>query len=106
MIYQLETVKAQLLIVHPTVLPVAVEAARNVRLPADRLILFDAVLGSPHECLPDLIEKGLTHPQHFTRFRLKPGEAKTKVALLAFSSGTTGKPKVRDRCLCYGLRPS
>ena len=43
-----------------------------------------------------LIRYGITRPQFFADRRLEAGEGKKKIALLCFSSGTTGKPKVRD----------
>ena len=93
--YQLDAVKARLLIVHPSILPAAVEAARTAGLPDDRIVLFDPVPGSPYPNLQDLVSFGASQPQKFTPFQLRPGEARTKIALLSFSSGTTGRPKVR-----------
>ena len=92
--YQLETIKARMIIAHPSVLPVALDAARAVGLPSDRIILFDPVPGSSYAYLNDLVKLGLDEVQQFTPLRFKPGEAKTKLALLSFSSGTTGRPKV------------
>jgi acyl-coenzyme A synthetase/AMP-(fatty) acid ligase len=43
----------------------------------------------------DLIQNGLRSESNFVERKLQKGEAKTKVAFLSFSSGTTGKPKVR-----------
>lgn len=45
--------------------------------------------------MPDLVEEGLARPTSFVERTLAPGEAKTKLAFLSCSSGTTGKPKVR-----------
>jgi 4-coumarate--CoA ligase len=47
-----------------------------------------------HSTLDDLVAEGLNKEPHFVERRLQPREAKTKVAFLSFSSGTTGKPKV------------
>src|ERR1700683_3768261 len=44
--------------------------------------------------LEDLVAEGLNIEPHFVERRLAPREAKTKVAFLSFSSGTTGRPKV------------
>ena len=74
------------------------KAAKMSGIPHDRLVL----LGGPERVTPNfsghnvhnLIEHGLTQEANFVERRLEPGEAKTKVALLLFSSGTTGKPKV------------
>lgn len=67
-------------------------------IPHDRIVL----LGGSERVTPNfsghnvhnLIEHGLSQEANFVERRLEPGEAKTKVALLLFSSGTTGKPKV------------
>ncbi|KAH9854592.1 acetyl-CoA synthetase-like protein [Lenzites betulinus] len=92
-IYQLGATKAKLIIVHPLNLAVALEAARAVGLSVDRVVLLDSMAGSSHANVDGLISQGLREPRRFTERRLKAGEAKTKLALLCFSSGTTGKPK-------------
>jgi len=86
------------IIAHPDVLPVAMKAAEHLGIPHDRLVRF----GGPGRVTPnfsghnvhDLVEHGLNQEAKFVECRLEPGEAKTKVAFLLFSSGTTGKPKV------------
>lgn len=40
-----------------------------------------------------MVREGLARGPSFVERRLELGEAKTKLALLNFSSGTTGKPK-------------
>ncbi|KAG6916029.1 hypothetical protein DXG01_008752 [Tephrocybe rancida] len=94
--YQLEQTNASLIITHPDSVNTALSAARRAKLPLDRLISFDTQQGSPGKCLSvcALIEKGLKTDRFFDEKTLKPGEAKTKLAFLSFSSGTTGKPKV------------
>ena len=42
----------------------------------------------------DLVKLGSESERVFEERKLLPGEAKTKLAFLNFSSGTTGKPKV------------
>ncbi|KAF9005401.1 phenylacetyl-CoA ligase [Cyathus striatus] len=97
LVYQLEATKAALVIAHPDSLEVALSAASEAGLSSDRLILFDARDGpenkSFHTTVNDLIELGSKSPQSFVELRLKPGEGKSKVAFLNFSSGTTGRPK-------------
>lgn len=55
-----------------------------------------------------LIERGLgelnANGPAFIERRLAKGEAKTKVAFLSFSSGTTGKPKVSFQRCYHALR--
>ena len=77
-------------------LSVAAEDAYAVGLPYDRIVLLDSDPLAPHSNLPELIKFGLGAKQEYTERRLKPGEARTKLALLLFSSGTTGKPKVQS----------
>lgn len=97
--YQMSITKAKLLIIHPWSLAVGLEAARAAGLPADRIVLFDALhdaaptLGS-YPTISQLVAEGLAKPTCFYERRLRPGEGKTKLAFLSFSSGTTGKPKV------------
>ncbi|RDX52613.1 acetyl-CoA synthetase-like protein [Lentinus brumalis] len=91
--YQLRLVKARMLIAHPSMLPVALEGAQAIGIPSDHIVLFEPLAGSPYSNIQDLVEFGLGQVQQFTPLRLGPGEARTKLALLLLSSGTTGKPK-------------
>ncbi|KAF8073408.1 phenylacetyl-CoA ligase [Lyophyllum atratum] len=98
LLYQLEQTKAKLMIVHPGSLETALSAAREANFPSERIILFNTTGASSlghHLSIETLIQKGHNVPsdQTFVERRLNPGEAKTKLAFLSFSSGTTGKPK-------------
>lgn len=95
--HQLKTTKAKLIIAHPAVLTTVCSAARKIDFSTDRIVLleFMASPGSPvSSSVDDLVAEGLKKDPHFTERRLAPREAKTKVAFLSFSSGTTGTPKV------------
>ncbi|KAF9474156.1 phenylacetyl-CoA ligase [Pholiota conissans] len=98
LLYQLQETKASILITHPESLPIALEAAKQAGLPLNRIILFD-VQGIPeavrakHETVSSLLEFGLRNKTLYVERRLRPGEGKTKLAFLSFSSGTTGRPK-------------
>jgi 4-coumarate--CoA ligase len=96
--------KATVLIVHPDALEGALVAAQQVGIPFDRVIPLDTIRGPRSSTVaPDLhqlISYGLAHPPNFVERRLRPGEGKTKIAFLSFSSGTTGKPKVGKNLLC------
>ena len=94
LVYQLRLIKARLLIVHPWGLHVALEAARICGIPGGHIILFDPVADSPYDNMQDLVKFGLGQVQQFTPLRLPRAGAKTKLAFLSFSSGTTGRPKV------------
>ena len=93
LVYQIQTAKATLLFVHPDSLPIGLEAARKAGIRDDRVILFDRVPGDGHITVGELVKEGLLQPKRWVEPRLKPGEGKTKLALLFFSSGTTGRPK-------------
>jgi len=76
---------------------VGLEAARAAGLPSDRIIVLDAQADasstSLYPTISSLVDEGLAQQTTFVERRLKPGEGKTKLAFLSFSSGTTGKPK-------------
>ncbi|KAF5385033.1 hypothetical protein D9615_001355 [Tricholomella constricta] len=96
LVHQLRTTRAALLIIHSAFLDTAQAAAREVGLPADRIAFFQAPprpFASSHSNLDELIKYGSSIPPIYTELRFKPGEAKTALAFLSFSSGTTGKPK-------------
>ncbi|KAI9461168.1 amp dependent CoA ligase [Russula earlei] len=96
--FQVSAAKAAVLVVHPDVLERALVAAQQVGIPPHHVIPIGAIHGPVSSTVaPDLdqlIDYGLAHRPNFVERRLSPGEGKTKVAFLSFSSGTTGKPKV------------
>ncbi|KAF8133973.1 hypothetical protein EV363DRAFT_1430490 [Boletus edulis] len=94
--YQIQAIKASVIITHSEALPVALSACRTTMLPACRIILFnvDGASYDAHTTVQDVIDEGLASTSTFQERVLQPGEGKTKVAFLNFSSGTTGKPKV------------
>ncbi|TCD60045.1 hypothetical protein EIP91_010839, partial [Steccherinum ochraceum] len=94
--YQIELAEANLILVHSENLAIAQDAARAANLPADRIVLVDSPRVPAlqlHMNIDRLVQEGLALPPQYTERRLNPGEAKTKLALLSFSSGTTGRPK-------------
>ncbi|KAG7452393.1 amp dependent CoA ligase [Guyanagaster necrorhizus] len=91
LIHQLQTANANAIIVYSTFLPTIIEAARAVGIPKDRIILIDGPSNSTHVSVENLIEYGNSKPMNFIERKLNPGESKTKLAFLSFSSGTTGK---------------
>lgn len=99
LLYQLETTKAVNIIVHPDFLSAVLIAAQKAGISNDRIIPLDALSSSESARVGpnvhELIEYGLSQNPNFVERRLRPGEAKTKLAFMSFSSGTTGKPKVR-----------
>jgi hypothetical protein len=69
----------------------AIAAAETVNLPVDRIVVLEGSTPTPAGFLgiSDIVRLGKTSPA-FVERRLQPGEAKTKLAFLSFSSGTTG----------------
>lgn len=91
-----------MLFLHPDSLAVGLAAARTAGIRPDRIALFErppsasasvAGAGADLLTLDELIQEGLAQPRRWAEPRLRPGEGKTKIALLLFSSGTTGRPK-------------
>lgn len=96
--HQLSLTSAKLIIAHPACLAVAKAAARSVGLSDDRIVLFNTAPSAKqhaHSTLDQLIELGSSRGENYKAITFKQGEARTTVAFLSFSSGTTGKPKVR-----------
>lgn len=115
LVHQLRTANATVIIAHPNSLDTALDAARQCGIPTDHIIAIEKVTsptqsGSasaiPYVTIQNLIDEGLSRPQAFTERRLNPGEGRTKLAFLSFSSGTTGKPKVCDCFLFVTLMVS
>ena len=78
---------------HSNSLQTAISAAKTAGIPLDRVVVLDSLHSLTHATINELIATGCTKPAAFIERRLKAGEARTKLALLCFSSGTTGKPK-------------
>lgn len=93
LIYQVNTTKAKLLITHSVSLQTAEATAKETGIPSSNIIVIDDYKGSAYPTIRSLIKAGLSKDATFVERRLRPGEARTKLALLNFSSGTTGQPK-------------
>ncbi|KAF8315906.1 phenylacetyl-CoA ligase [Clavulina sp. PMI_390] len=87
--YQLRTTKAKFIISHASSLDAAIAATGALGLPPTAPRSLPTIQSLIERGLSDLNTKG----PHFVERKLGKGEAKTKVALLSFSSGTTGRPK-------------
>lgn len=105
--YQIQATKASLLVTHPDTLSVALSALQTAKLPTDRVVVFDGESPSStkktYPTVQDLIDQGLSTPAFRDR-KLSPGEGKTKIAFLNFSSGTTGRPKVSQMRNAFDIR--
>ncbi|KAI0706143.1 phenylacetyl-CoA ligase [Cytidiella melzeri] len=95
LLYQLDLTKASVIFSHSASLKTAEQAARDAGIPPSRIVILDSpeVNSGQYTTLERMISEGLLKLPTFEERRLKPGEAKTKIALLNFSSGTTGRPK-------------
>ena len=82
-----------MIVVHSQFLPTAHAAAKIAGIPQDRVISLHATPNSTIVTVEDLVELGSKHGSTLVPIRLRPGEAKTKLAFLSFSSGTTGQCK-------------
>ncbi|KAJ3830641.1 phenylacetyl-CoA ligase [Lentinula raphanica] len=93
LLYQIQICNAKLILVHPDALETAVAAARRAGITLDRVVVFNVDSQKSTEdflSISALIEEGLSQPSHFVEPKI---DARTKLAFLSFSSGTTGKPK-------------
>ncbi|KAJ8581986.1 acetyl-CoA synthetase-like protein [Rhizopogon salebrosus TDB-379] len=88
--HQINVVRPSLIITHSSCLDTALAAAQAASLPPEHVITLD---DSNQMTVEKLIQIGLRSEPNFIERKLRKGEAKTKVAFLSFSSGTTGKPK-------------
>ncbi len=85
-----------LLIAHPGNLATALRAMQKVQISRERLVILDGheAPDSRFSSLEDLFASHAMYRPH-VEHTFKAGEAKSAIAFLCFSSGTTGKPKVR-----------
>ncbi|KAI0915338.1 hypothetical protein AcV5_003838 [Taiwanofungus camphoratus] len=93
--YQLQMTKPRLIIADRDNLSVALRAAHSIGLSNDRIVLSNIQNSKakfPCKSLNEVIESGYACAA-ITEFRLSDGQGKEKIALLCFSSGTTGMPK-------------
>jgi len=94
--HQLEIATPSLLIADPDNLSIVVEAAANIGLTADRVIVMHEskkLTFGKHLTTEMLIEEG-SQLQDIHFYSAGFFEVKSKIAFLCFSSGTTGLPKV------------
>ncbi|TBU58568.1 phenylacetyl-CoA ligase [Dichomitus squalens] len=94
LVYQFRKVRPMLVVAHPDNLSTALHAMKQSGVTDDRLALLDGELapGTPFPSIESLIQH-TGQPRSYTEKVLEAGQAKTTIAFLCFSSGTTGKPK-------------
>lgn len=99
-VHQLKIARPTVLFAHPDNVPIALDTIGQLGLSRSQLVLLeDASAARDASALPTV--HSLIHDSEHDKFapyvehRFEAGEARTAVAFLCFSSGTTGLPKVR-----------
>lgn len=93
--YQLENTGAKMILVEPQFLDVVLEAAAKVKFPKERIYLFEDKPSQAQRCVQGWTNMlgSQEESQHWQWHRMSPEESKTRIAVLNYSSGTTGLPK-------------
>jgi len=92
LVHQLKLSRSTFILTHPQFINTATAAAKVVGIPESNILLVTKGDNLPFITVPDLIKIGASAPE-ITPLKLAPGESKRKVALLNFSSGTSGLAK-------------
>jgi len=87
--YQLQATKAKLVVAHPLCLTTAIAAAKTVGLSATSIISLSPT-SKEYAAVDELVSFGAGQRENYKAIRLQPGEARSVIAFLAMSSGTTG----------------
>jgi long-subunit acyl-CoA synthetase (AMP-forming) len=92
--YQLKDSGAIALITSSALLSTTLQAIKDISaIPAERVYLIDGESHDSQKTVEQLIREGRNAQRPLDPPKLKPGEAKTKLAFICYSSGTTGMPK-------------
>ncbi|EPE06687.1 4-coumarate- ligase [Ophiostoma piceae UAMH 11346] len=95
-VHQLSNTEAKLILVHPTLLNTALEAAPKAKVPRCNIFLFSDVENETIDGVQDW-RRGLAGSDEdaarYTWPEFSPDESTTTVATINYSSGTTGMPK-------------
>ncbi|KAF5368454.1 hypothetical protein D9758_002336 [Tetrapyrgos nigripes] len=95
LVYQLEISRARLIFTHSDFLETALAAAQKAGISQDNVIVIPGNATGKKTAEAVTVDSLVSSAKStsFKHCRLRPGQAKTKLAFLSFSSGTTGKPK-------------
>lgn len=93
--FQLENTEAKMILVEPQFLDVVLKAASKAKFPLERIYLFSDKSPQPVQGVKSWLSMlgSEAAGQNWRWHRMSPEESKTRIAVLNFSSGTTGLPK-------------
>lgn len=94
-VYQLSNTGAKMLLVEPQYLDIVLQAASKSKFPRERIYLFDDKPSKAQngvKCWTTMLGSE-SESKNWQWHRMSPEESKTRIAVLNYSSGTTGLPK-------------
>ena len=93
--YQIENTDAKMILVEPQFLDIVLKAAAKSKFPLERIYLFDDKPSEPQQGVRSWLTMiGSEHESKSWQWhRMSPEESQARIAVLNYSSGTTGLPK-------------